>query len=473
MVYMHIPGSIAQPIWHEFDGVRLGDSRRGQRLQHMAEALAEQPDASFPLAAGTDGVLEGTYRFLNNNAVTPEGILAPHFRQTLERSAEAPEVLVIHDTTQFEFGGIGGREGLGRLRRKAGQGFLGHFALAVADRQSRRPLGILGLRTLFRTGDPKGKRSPRQQRLDPDNESRRWLALVEETEERVAGKTAAIHVMDREGDSYALFAEMLDKKRRFIIRAAHDRPLAQLETTIARALAVAPVVCERLVPLSRRRTPVAPMARRIHPGREPRMARLEIRAKTVELKRSRHLPASMTASLKVNIVTVTEIQPRLEIEPVDWTLLTTESIATAEDVERIVDSYRARWTIEEFFKALKTGCAYEKRQLESKKALLNALAVFIPIAWRMLLLRTVARSEPLAPARFALTESQIQVLAATAKRELPSQPTVQQALLAVAALGGHISNNGQPGWHVIARGFQKLIFLEQGWLAAHRQRSDQ
>ena len=27
--------------------------------------------------------------------------------------------------------------------------------------------------------------------------------------------------------------------------------------------------------------------------------------------------------------------------------------------------YRTRWTIEEFFKALKTGCLYEQREFES------------------------------------------------------------------------------------------------------------
>ena len=37
--------------------------------------------------------------------------------------------------------------------------------------------------------------------------------------------------------------------------------------------------------------------------------------------------------------------------------MTTEPIDTVEQVLRIVDWYRARWVIEEFFKALKTGCA--------------------------------------------------------------------------------------------------------------------
>jgi hypothetical protein len=49
--------------------------------------------------------------------------------------------------------------------------------------------------------------------------------------------------------------------------------------------------------------------------------------------------------------------------------------------------------------------------------------------------------------------------------------SLREALLAVAALGGHIKNNGEPGWIVLGRGFETLLTLEQGWKAA--KRSDQ
>ena len=37
---------------------------------------------------------------------------------------------------------------------------------------------------------------------------------------------------------------------------------------------------------------------------------------------------------------------------------------------------------------------------------------------------------------------------------------------AIAALGAHIKNNGPPGWLVLGRGFDTLLTLELGWLAA-------
>ena len=46
---------------------------------------------------------------------------------------------------------------------------------------------------------------------------------------------------------------------------------------------------------------------------------------------------------------------------------------------------------------------------------------------------------------------------------MPANPNVVDALFAIAALGGHIKNNGAPGWMTLARGFETLQFLELGW----------
>jgi hypothetical protein len=130
-----------------------------------------------------------------------------------------------------------------------------------------------------------------------------------------------------------------------------------------------------------------------------------------------------------------------------------------------VDCYRARWVIEEYFKAIKTGCQYESRQLETAESLLNALAIFAPVAWRLLLLRHLARCDGNATATDALTAKQVQVLKAVAKKPLPAKPTARDAMLAIAALGGHLKNNGDPGWLVLGRGLHDLLLLELGWRA--------
>ena len=73
-----------------------------------------------------------------------------------------------------------------------------------------------------------------------------------------------------------------------------------------------------------------------------------------------------------------------------------------------------------------------------------------------------------APATEVMTEQQLEVLGAFVPR-LPEAPTVKQALLAVAKLGGHLKSNGEPGWLVLGRGYQMLLSYEAGWSAARRR----
>ena len=161
-------------------------------------------------------------------------------------------------------------------------------------------------------------------------------------------------------------------------------------------------------------------------------------------------------------------------EPIEWILLTTLPVDTVSQVELVIDCYRRRWLIEEFFKVIKTGCAYESRQLESKHALLNALALFIPIAWRWLTLRYLAREAPDTEGTAVLSERQIRILLARGRLPLTKKPSIRERLLAVAGEGGHIKNNGDPGWQVLARGYEKLLYIELGFaLAEAQKRCDQ
>ena len=88
--------------------------------------------------------------------------------------------------------------------------------------------------------------------------------------------------------------------------------------------------------------------------------------------------------------------------------------ATPAQLEFVLDAYRARWLIEEYFKAIKTGCKYEQRQLESGEALLRALGVFAVLAWRLLVLRFIERTVSDAPVELVATTAEIEVLRAPA-----------------------------------------------------------
>jgi hypothetical protein len=46
--------------------------------------------------------------------------------------------------------------------------------------------------------------------------------------------------------------------------------------------------------------------------------------------------------------------------------------------------------------------------------------------------------------------------------------SVRDMLLAIAGLGGHLKNNGEPGWIVLCRGYDDFLIAELGWLSAQQ-----
>jgi hypothetical protein len=410
-----------------------------------------------------DGQLEGAYRFFNNRAVTPKGILQPHVAATVARMAAEPVALVVHDTSTMSFDPEGSRRGLGRIR-SAGQAFFAHVSLALSGDGTRMPLGVVALSHHVRKGVKKKKNVKTKD--NHDNERARWGRQVTAVAALGLDRSRVVNVMDREADDFALFAQLTGSGDRFVIRLAHNRLLAESDDgfeKLAQAVTQIHSLAERDVPLTRRPAGSrSPQQRRIHPAREGRLAKLAFGATTVVLRRPRPQSEKLPETLSVNVVRVWEIDVPKGEAPVEWVLLTTEPISSAEQLLQVVDWYRSRWVIEEFFKAIKTGCAYDTRQFETLEGLLNVLATFLPVAWRLLLMRTQLRIAAEAKATTILPKEMLAVLRVFTRINLPAQASVRDALLAVAALGGHQKNNGDPGWITLARGYEKLRILTQG-----------
>jgi Transposase DNA-binding len=277
------------PFSLEFAAADLGDVRLNLRLQRIVDFLAEKPAASFPEAMGDVASLEAFYRFINNDRVTSDGILSPHFEETCVRASLARTVLALHDTTEVQYEGEQVRAGLGRISGVK-QGYFAHVALAVSADGLREPLGLLGMSTYSRpwqkrTGKAKEQRSKYAQA--PDSEALRWPALVDEVEQRATGRFEVIHVMDREADAFGLLGHLTTHDHSFVIRSTHDRKViaddgAQVQR-LGETLACALPVVEREVHLSRRTGHWAADKLRRHPARAARMARLQISATKMDV----------------------------------------------------------------------------------------------------------------------------------------------------------------------------------------------
>lgn len=477
---MKLPRHSIDRLLRDFSRAPLGDSRRVQRLERIADKLARRPSASLPAALGTVADLEGAYRFMRNRHVSFEETLEGHVQATRRRVEQdaGGGVLVLHDTTDCSFPSLDPKE-IGYLQTgKAG--FRLHLSLVVDAAAWRRPLGVVYAETIHRAKrsrqSGKGKASGSKTADTPDREFGRWWRGMKTAGEALASCPQVIHIADREGDSYDLMAALLGAKQRFIIRVRvpgrRGRDIATAKeagwSTVHQVAAACEGMLERDVPLSRRKASSAPQARRVHPPRKMRMARLRFAATSIEIPRPQYLRDPVPATLRLNLVHVFEPAPPEGEPPVEWLLYTTEPIDTPAAVADAVDNYRTRWTIEEFNAALKTGCSYEKREFVSRHALLNMLAVTLPIACEILWLRSRCRSHPDAPASEVLTPQQLTILRKMGQRKLPAAATAGDALYAVAALGGHQPNNGPPGWKVLARGMELLLAYEAGWEAHER-----
>jgi hypothetical protein len=438
----------------EVAGADLGDVRLTKRLGTLIESLARNPSESLPNAMPGEAALEATYRFLGNERVSPDAILAPHVAQTRVRCEQRGRVLAVFDTTEVRLGGE--RLGLGHLSNQKGRGLLAHVGLTV-DSENREPLGVVHCETLVR----RGKKKQRKHALGAaDSESLRWHRGVAAASELMPG---AICVMDREADIFPLVAEMLERGQDFVIRAAQNRNTP--EGPLWELLDDAELVTTRELELPERKPRKRKSARRLHPARSAHVAKLEIRARRVMLQAPQQMRNTATVRrgtlVEVNIVHVIEPEPPAGDVPVEWIILTSLSISTKRAVDFIVDAYRTRWVIEEFFKALKSGCGLETRQLESERSITNALAVSLPIAWLLLRLRHLSRDEPERPAVTVLSPLMMTclrvLLLERTGRNLTARPTCKQLTWAIAALGGHIRNNGEPGFIVLGRGLAKLL----------------
>jgi len=474
---------MTRPDGGEERGFDLGDARLNRRAEFVAKRLETARGGSLPAAFPDDAEIEGTYRLLRNEAVTPEGLLAPHQRQTLMRAREAGGFWVaIHDGTELKFGGDYLRPGLSFLPNGT-QGFTAHASLlCTLEGLSRQVHGVLNIETTFKDeADGEGY-------VDP------WAEGAEAVEQHL-GPGQVVHVIDREADSYLLMAQLQAAAARYVIRAHYNRRAfdesGQAVKLVDAIRDVDEVMLTRTVTLTARHTaergePSAtgrvplkgasyrrtPLNKRSNPPRQERAAELKVTAASYVIRRSNFVPAASCASeLQLNVVRVYEPAPPENCAPVEWLLVTNEPIETRKQVERIVDAYCARWVIEEYFKALKTGCGFEKLQLESRTSLLNALVLYASVAWRLLQLRDVAQARLTATVTPLLTPAQLNILRfARPKAKLPDAPSATEIMMAVAGLGGHMKNNGAPGWQVLGRGLNKLLEAELGYFAAKAEK---
>jgi hypothetical protein len=98
-----------------FGSSQLKDIRRSGRAVKVARRMAEHAWASLPAQMQTWKETMALDRLLNEDDVTFEALMQPHWQQTREQIQTQPAVLLVQDTTEVHFSHPPKTRGLGQV----------------------------------------------------------------------------------------------------------------------------------------------------------------------------------------------------------------------------------------------------------------------------------------------------------------------------------------------------------------------
>jgi hypothetical protein len=407
--------------------------------------------------------------------VSPEAILQPHFASTMERIRQASTVVLVQDTTELDVTRPYQQVvGAGPMDSKSRFG--GFYHPLVAFDESGLPLGSTWRKTWTRESietelSASEKSARRKHTSIEEKESMRWIEGLREAR-RIADVSPGTHcicVADSEADIYEYFAEPRSTSHGLpldlIVRGCQDRALRGKKEHLLAVLRKEACIARSTVHVSRRQPKIAGDTRNRKTSRDARIAEVEVRSKSVVL-RAPWRPDRKLPDVEVNVVLVEEVDPPAGEAPIQWLLITTLPIQTADEAQKVVEYYCIRWQIEVFFRTLKSGCRIESRYFERMQRLLNCIAVYTIVAWRILYLCRLSRECPDIDCEAVFTPGEWKSVYMAVRRQAPPEkpPSLNEIVRMIASLGGYVVRKStEPGTQTLWLGLQRLYDLSTAW----------
>jgi len=458
-------------VEREVDGCEFADERLKRRFGRLLDQLGNAPGESIPLVCQDWASTKAAYRFLSNDRVSEADILEGHFQSTRERfAAEKDPVLILHDTTEFSYKredieAVGKtrinfnrayREGKPRLYTACG--ILMHSSLAITT--EGLPLGLSAIK--FWTRDKFKGANELKRHINPtrvpieEKESIRWLENVRRSTGLLESPSRCVHIGDRESDIYELFCAAAELGTQFLFRTCVDRLAGDGGHTIADEMDE--VACKGL-----HRVQVQDKKGNVSE------AVLELRYRRIRVlppigKQKQYPPLTLT------VLHARERDKPRGRDRVDWKLLTNLPVTSRAQAIEKLRWYALRWKIETFHKILKSGCKAEESKLRTAARLVNLIATFCILSWRIFWLTMLNRAAPQVDPEMAFTKLEIQLLDRLTKtpRHLADVQSVACYLEKLAQLGGYLrrAHDPPPGNQLIWKGMARLTDIELGYLLA-------
>lgn len=459
----------------EVAGCDFGDQRLSKRLGKVMDRLGQHPTLSIPAALATRAELEAGYRFFDNPEVTPDRILATHRTRTIERILGQRVCLLVQDTTELEL--TRPRQqvaGAGPLSCDSRRGAYLHPLQAYTPGQLN--LGTVWHKSWTRDSiDTKRTAKEKSKYLETlpieDKESHRWLEGQHAARHvaELCADTQCVLVCDSEADIYEVFSASRETSHgrplELLIRGCQNRATDEKGKMILDHAHEAESLFSMILEVSAREAKTKVESGTRGKSREARAATVDVRVCTVTL-RPPPRPDRELPPVTLRVVLVEETVPPAGAEPIQWMLLTTLPTGTREEILAVIEYYRCRWLIENYFKILKSGCRVEERQFERLARELNALAVYQVVAWRVQLLCHLGRACPDLACDAWLEEAEWKsvYIVATGKAPPAHAPTINTMIRLIAGLGGYVARQKtEPGNQTLWIGMQRMRDLACGY----------
>lgn len=446
----------------EFRAIAFGDERLSNRLLKLANSFSSQPGKSIPGNCQSWAETKAAYRFFDNKKVTSEKILQPHIDSSLVRMQGQPVILLVQDTTVLNYTGQKERKNSGPTVRDKTKGILLHPTLAVTP--EKLCLGVVGYEQWFRP--ELAKKTPRERsrinhlKNPSDKESYRWVRSYQ-TANEYASKlpdSTIVSIADREGDLFELYQEAHQTKKgnkaHWLIRASYDRLLVdeQGKAQYSKLIETVKLGGEK----GRIRFSLAARTNRAARDIEQKIYFAEVNLSPTQRQKRKY----GYEAVKTNVVIASEINVADGEEAIEWILLTSLPLFSAEDALTIIGWYQCRWQIETYFKILKSGCKIEKLQISDDERFRPCLALYMIIAWRILYITMLGREYPDVSCEIVFDKIEWQTAFIVLKHAKPPKdpPSLNEMIKLIASLGGFLnrSSDNVPGSGTLWKGVNSL-----------------
>ena len=454
---------LANEPWlvQQFSDCALSDPRRNKRLMKVGGSMLACPEASIPQQNAQWSDTKAAYRLFDCPKVTFRKIAEVHWKLTRANSRQ--RCLLISDTTDIDHSFHHATTGLGMLGDGGGRGVQLHSCLVYSSQQEQ-VVGVAGALLNYRKRVPQNE--TRTQRLKRKRESQLWGDLVSEIGAPPVN-TQWIHVFDRGGDNFEAMCNVSLNQCDWVIRAAKLQRNVILATGEKMQLKAAIEEANYLGSYE--------LDLRSRPGVAARTMAIEVSSMEVTLPaptlKSPWLKTCGIASIKMNVVVVRETNAPDGKKPIQWVLYTSLPANDFDQAWQIIEDYEQRWLIEEYHKALKTGCNVEGHALRTVDRLEALIGLISIIGIRLCQLKLIGRNQPTTQAKGNVPAKWLSCLQKYRPKLNTQAMTVYQFFRELAKLGGFLArkHDGEPGWQTIWRGYKKLTILIQGLQLANKK----